>query len=82
MIHGLPVEKQESGGLALWRVGRFGHIDVTSTEGRMSICNLLRSATPQSDVPPSIVPPERLAEVDATFDRLHACHDSSRHTTS
>jgi hypothetical protein len=34
------------------------------------------------DVPPSIVPPDRLAELYAMFDRLHACHDSSRHTTS
>jgi hypothetical protein len=33
-------------------------------------------------LPPCRIPLERLAELDAMFDRFHACHDSSRHTTS
>jgi hypothetical protein len=41
--------------------------------------NLLRAATPQSDVPPSIVPPERLAELDGMFERLCFFPEKSYH---
>jgi hypothetical protein len=32
------------------------------------------------DMPPCCVPPERLVGLDTMFDRLQACHDSSRNT--
>jgi hypothetical protein len=38
------------------------------------------AAAVRHDVEPS--PPERLTELDALFDSLHAYHGNSRHTTS